>query len=71
MCGRGRIVDRERVKRLLMQKLTKRLKEKKNMNELDGGGGLNDKIWRGMYVCACICDAKIHIKGLIGQGTDP
>ena len=50
MCGRGRIVDRERVKRLLMQKLTKRLKEKKNMNELDGGGGLNGKMWRGMYV---------------------
>ena len=33
-----------------MQKLTKRLNEKKNMNELDGGGGLTDEIWRGMYV---------------------
>ena len=44
-----------------MQKLTKRLNEKKNMNELDGGGGLTDEIWRGMYVNVHVFLKKIAI----------
>ena len=40
------------------------------MNELDGGGGLNDKMWRGMYVNVHVFLKKIAIgKVCVGWGS--